>query len=168
MAAVTARDIELSRRVVVVAGVVMAALAAGAVWLVAAGSERVLPDPDALVGLQEYAIAIPDSLESGPVVLELVNTGHAHHNFTLCPANEAGDGCGDVPVFFDMLQRPVEARDQSFYDDRADSIVIGKRWRALIEYELEPGTYYAYCAIYTHDARGMNATLTVEAVATTE
>jgi plastocyanin len=138
-----------------------AALLASAAWLVVKGPAPELPPPDAQVGFQEYSIAMTDRLASGEVVLELVNNGHAHHNFTLCPANEDGDGCGGRPLFFDMLRRPAEARDQSFYDDRADSIVIGKRWTALIAFDLEPGTYYAYCAIYTHDARGMNTTITV-------
>ena len=156
-------EVTRSRRSIVITAIVLAGLLAGGAWLVLAGTDGELPPPDAQVGLQEYSIAMTDTLEAGTVVLELVNNGHAHHNFTLCPANETRDGCGEAPVFFEMLRRPVEARDQSFYKDRADSIVIGKRWTALIAYDLEPGAYYVYCAIYGHDARGMNRTITVAA-----
>lgn len=149
------------RRLALIGGLVGLALLGGAAWLVLAGPSPDLPSPDTQVGLQEYSIAMTDRLEAGEVVIELVNNGQAHHNFTLCPANDAGDGCGSLPLFHQMLMRPADARDPTFYDDRADSIVIGKRWRALISFDLEPGTYYAYCAIVSHDARGMNTTVDV-------
>lgn len=121
-----------------------------------------LPEPDATILLQEYAIAVPTELPAGENVFLVRNIGHAHHNLTVCPLDEASGRCAAEPEFYDMLRRPEEARDQSFFKDRADMLVIGKRWDTLIRYDLEPGTYRFFCGIVGHAPNGMQRTVTVE------
>lgn len=140
----------------VVGGIVLAALA-----IVLLTWDR-LPEPDATVTLQEYAIDVPTTLPAGENVFLVRNIGHAHHNLTVCPLDEASGRCAAEPEFYDMLRRPEEARDQSFFKDRADMLVIGKRWDTLIRYDLEPGTYRFFCGIVGHAQNGMQRTVTVE------
>ncbi len=141
-------------------------LIAGAIALVALAAVLLtrdsLPEPDATITLQEYAIAVPTTLPAGENVFEVQNIGHAHHNLTVCTLDEASGRCADQPEYFDMLRRPEEARDQSFFKDRADMLVIGKRWDTLIRYDLEPGTYRFFCGIVGHAQNGMQRTVTVE------
>lgn len=139
-----------------VVGIVLAVLA-----VVLMTRDR-LPEPDATVTLQEYAIDVPTTLPAGENVFLVRNTGHAHHNLTVCPLDEASGRCAAEPEFYDMLRRPEEARDQSFFKDRADMLVIGKRWDTLIRYDLEPGTYRFFCGIVGHSQNGMQRTVTVE------
>lgn len=137
---------------------VTALFAIGAVALAACSSA---PEPDVEVTLAEYAIGVPEQLPTGPTVLSVRNEGHAHHNLSICPT-ETGAECSGPPVEHDMLRRPEEARDPTFFDDRSDSLTIGKRWVALVEVDLEPGTYRFFCGIIGHAARGMERTVVVE------
>ncbi len=118
------------------------------------------PEPDVEVTLAEYAIGVPDELPTGPTVLRVFNGGDAHHNLSICPS-ETGTSCSGPPVEHEMLRRPEQARDPTFFDDTSDSLTIGKRWEALIEIDLEPGTYRFFCGIVGHAARGMQHTVTV-------
>lgn len=137
-----------------------AALAAGALALTACGGD---PEPDVEISLAEYAIGVPETLPADePLVLKVENFGHAHHNLSICPT-EDGEACTGPPVEHDMLKRPEAARDPSFYDDRSDTLTIGKDWIALVELELEPGTYRFFCGIIGHAARGMQRTVTATA-----
>lgn len=141
-------------------------LVAGALVLVALAvvllTRDQLPEPDATVTLQEYAIDVPTTLPAGENVFLVRNIGHAHHNLTVCTLDEASGRCAAQPEFYDMLRRPEEARDQSFFKDRADMLVIGKRWDTLIRYDLEPGTYRFFCGIVGHAQNGMQRIVTVE------
>jgi len=145
-----------ARRYLVTAAIGLAALAA-----VLLTPDR-LPEPDATITLQEYVIAAPATLPEGQSVFLVRNTGHAHHNLTVCPLDQDTGRCAGGPEFFDMLRRPEDARDQSFYEDRADMLVLGKRWDTLIRYDLEPGSYRFYCGIIGHAQNGMQAAVTVQ------
>ncbi len=134
------------------AGLLVAGLALGA----CSGD----PEPDVEITLVEYAIGVPEELPAEPVVVEVRNVGHAHHNLSICPT-EDGDACTGPPVMHDMLKRPEAARDPSFYDDVSDTLTIGKDWVALIELDMEPGTYRFFCGIISHAARGMQRTVVV-------
>lgn len=147
---------ERSRQVLLGAAVALLLVAA----VVVATRER-LPEPDATITLEEYVVAAPTTLPAGESVFLVRNTGHAHHNLTVCPLDEQTGLCDGGPEFFDMLQRPEDARDQSFYKDRADMLVLGKRWTSLIRYDLEPGTYRFYCGILGHAQNGMQLEVNV-------
>ena len=121
-----------------------------------------LPAADETITLQEYAIGVPSTLAAGENVFLVKNNGQAHHNLTVCPLDEASGRCAGEPESYEMLRRPEEARDQSFFKDRADMLVIGKRWDTLIRYDLEPGTYRFFCGIVGHALAGMQRTVTVE------
>lgn len=124
-------------------------------------SDTASPTPDTEISLVEYAIGIDGGFDDGPTVVRVFNIGHAHHNLSICPTEDDGASCSGPPVEHDMLKRPEEARDPSFFDDRGDSLTIGKNWEAFIEVDLEPGTYRFFCGIISHAERGMTQVVTV-------
>ena len=139
----------------------LAALAAATAIAATGCSADPSADADVEITLVEYAIAISDTPASGPQVLRVENIGHAHHNLSICPTDD-GTACTGDPIQHTMLQRPEAARDPSFFDDVGDSLTIGKEWVAVIEIDLEPGTYRFFCGIISHAVRGMQQMVTVE------
>lgn len=112
----------------------------GAIWRVSRTNEEVVleeprleeaqPPADARVvpvDLTEYELNMPNLLPAGPTVFEVTNTGRIAHSFEI-----EGQGMEQV------LQHRVKPGET-----------------ALLQVDLQPGTYTAYCPVFDHQERGM-------------
>lgn len=82
-----------------------------------------------------YTLSRP-AVAAGETIVELNNQGEDSHNLVL-----QREGSVDPP-----LTVPEAAADQ----------------HTTARFSLEPGTYHLYCSLFSHDAKGMHATLVVE------
>lgn len=118
------------------------------------------PDPDFTITLVEHEIGIESELAAGTPVIELTNVGDAHHNLTICPA-ERKETCNGDGLEVDVLKKPERARDPSIIPERSAGVTIGAGWTAILQAELEPGTYRFFCGVIGHAERGMQRLVTV-------
>ncbi len=87
------------------------------------------------VGLKDFSIDMPDTLNAGPVIIKVTNRGNGVHNFAIERQN--------VESKFDTNLEPGESRS--------------------LRIDLKPGEYRVYCPVGDHAERGMDMTLTVSA-----
>jgi uncharacterized cupredoxin-like copper-binding protein len=85
------------------------------------------------VGLVEYAINMPATVEAGSITFEVTNNGTMEHNFEI-------EGQGMEEVFESNLQ-PGETM--------------------TMQVDLQPGTYTVYCPVGNHRELGMEIQLAV-------
>jgi uncharacterized cupredoxin-like copper-binding protein len=128
------------------------AVATALVSLLAAGCAGA-PEPDLEVGMTEMAIFTETTIPAGTTVWEVTNVGETHHNLTICPGT--ADACEGENVEQQVIRKPEEARDPDDLPDVTDALVLGAGWTALVEVDLEPGSYRLWCAVPNHAANGM-------------
>lgn len=85
------------------------------------------------VGLTEYRIDMPRSVPAGPTVFHVSNDGTEEHNF--------------------------EVENGGMEEALDENLAPGET--AMLEVDLEPGTYEVYCPVDDHDERGMRLDLEV-------
>lgn len=86
-----------------------------------------------IVDLHDYRIEMPSTLPAGPTNFTVYNRGEHLHNFEI-------EGMG-IEKKLDFNLRAGEG--------------------AVLYVDLKPGTYYVYCPVGDHAARGMAMNLTV-------
>ncbi|RPI31744.1 MAG: hypothetical protein EHM70_10795 [Chloroflexota bacterium] len=98
------------------------------------------PAPDQTVTLKDFEFELPQSIQSGRQIWEVVNNGPQPHEFTIVRLAE-GKTMDDVAAFMQSPDGPppfVEAGGMQ-------ALSVGKRGWAILD--LQPGNYVAVCFV---------------------
>lgn len=126
------------------------------------------------VGLNDYRIDIPDSLPSGPVTLHVMNYGRIPHSFGIRSSSATGYGTATSttgtpttePSGYGTPTTPAMPAAASEYgaeafDRRLPSDLMPGQ-SAVLEVDLQPGSYVTYCPVGDHaSVHGMTRAVTV-------
>ncbi len=127
------------------------------------------------VTLVDMAIEMPDTISAGPHVWQVTNTGAMPHFLWIM--NPGGpvtqeDAVNGVMLFYEMSDATPAAagsfQDPSTWTDVGGSDTITNGMTTLVELDLEPGTYIAFCFVEgpgelgSHSLHGMTKVFTVE------
>lgn len=118
------------------------------------GDERPLDEPSeppadaganvVRVVASEYVFSMPAEIEGGVVSLELVNEGAEHHEFAFGRLKEGAD-------MEDVIEQMQEGDGAESSEDLAGVPVVSPGVTMTMVRELEPGTYFFFCAFPTAD-----------------
>ncbi len=87
----------------------------------------------------EYAYSMPAEIEGGVVSLELVNEGTEHHEFAFGRLEEGTE-------IEDLIEQMQQQKEGDGSDDLAGVPVMSPGVAMTMVRDLEPGTYFFFCA----------------------
>lgn len=108
---------------------------------------REAPEADVVITLVDFAFALPDNLESGPQLWQIVNDGEQPHEIGIFRVDE-GSSLEEVKVQLmeSMMSEDIEMAEPAFEAALFWS-PMSPQTQAWVEVDLEPGTYVAVCFI---------------------